>query len=96
MAAQHVLGNLARPAFGNLVQDGLVREKTHCQWVMPLVRVVVSSDAMTCAVSSFSVIALVAAAMPVPRRRKALAMAPSEMTRPNSSWAIRDRRSKPT
>jgi chromosome segregation and condensation protein ScpB len=35
MAIQHVLGNLARPASGNLVQNGLVREEGHCQWGRP-------------------------------------------------------------
>ena len=36
---------------------------THCHWITPLVRVVVSSEAMIRAVRSFSRIALVAVAM---------------------------------
>jgi hypothetical protein len=68
---------------------------THCQWVTPLVRVVVSSEAMTLAFSSLSVMALAATAMSWPVRRKILAMAPSETLSPNNSAASRDRRSKP-
>jgi len=59
-----------------------------------LVRVVVSSEAMTLAVSNLSVIALAAADIALPVRRKMLAMAPSEMVSPNNSAARRDRRTK--
>ena len=59
-------------------------------------RVVVSSEAITRAVSSFSLIAAHAAVIAASAWRKALAIAPSEIFRPNSSAIIRDSRSKPT
>jgi len=57
---------------------------------------VVSSEAITRAASSFALIAAHAAVIAVAARRKALAMAPSEIFSPNSSAIIRDSRSKPT
>ena len=69
---------------------------THCQWVTPLTRVVVSSEAMIEAPNNLALIAAQAVSKAGPMRRNALAMAPSEMVSPNSSFSIRARRSKPT
>ena len=69
---------------------------THCQWVTPSTRVVVSSEAITGAPRSLALIAAQAVSNAVPMRRKALAMAPSEMLSPNNSFSIRESRSKPT
>lgn len=57
-------------------------------------RAVVSSDAITRAALSFSVIAAQAAVIAPSVRRKALAIAPSEILSPNSSAIIRASRSK--
>ena len=69
---------------------------THCQQVTPSTRVVVSSEAMTGAVRSLALIAVHAVSRASPIRRKLLAMAPSEIASPNTSFSIRDNRSKPT
>lgn len=59
-------------------------------------RLAVSSEAITRAALSLSPIAAHAAVIAPSARRKALAIAPSEMASPNSSAIIRDSRSKPT
>lgn len=69
---------------------------THCQCVTPLTRVVVSSDAMTEALSNLALIAEQAVPSDVPMRWNALAMAPPEMLNPNSSSSICASRSKLT
>lgn len=92
MTTKNLLGHTARATLGDLLQHGI----THCHGMMPLVRMVLSSEAIIRAFTNLSPIAFVAAAVPVPMRCKVLAIAPSEMTRPNSSWAIRERRSKLT
>jgi hypothetical protein len=74
----------------------LAETNTQCQWVAPSMRLVVSSEAITRAASNFRRIAAQAAVIASLARRKALAIAPSEMASPNNSAIIRDSRSKPT
>lgn len=62
----------------------------------PLIRVVVSSEAMTAALRRVSRIASRAASSGPVWRSKLLAIAPSEIDRPNISSISRDSRSKST
>ncbi len=50
--------------------NALSEWKTHCHWVTPFTRVVVSSDAMTGAVNSLALIAARAVSNAAPIRRK--------------------------
>ena len=96
VVAQHLFCHALGPTRGDFVQHRPVGNEHPCQWVEPSTRVVVSSEAMTRAVSNLVLIAARAASRPLRVRRKALAMAPSEIVSPNNSFSIRDRRSKPT
>jgi hypothetical protein len=84
MLAEHVFGDGPCPAWRDLAcSTALAEMNTQCQWVAPSIRLVVSSAAMTRA--TLSLIVAQAAVNVVPARRKALAIAPSEMASPNSS-----------
>jgi hypothetical protein len=61
--SKHFYGDTACPAWRDLVQHRLVRDEHPLPLSHPLVRVVVSSEAMIRALRSFSSIARVAVAM---------------------------------
>src|SRR6266849_6736372 len=66
---------------------------THCQWVWPLTRAEVSSEATTAACRTRSAMASAAALRAGSARASILAIAPSLIVSPNSSVISRDSRS---
>ncbi len=96
MLAEHVLGNGAAPAGGDLMQNRPLAEKhpMPVQFAVDPGRGFVGGD--DAGGSQLLPIAVRVSSNPVCIRRNTLAIAPSEIVRPKSSSIIRANRSKPT